>query len=315
MKLGMHLLVRQPHVCHFFLPEAYIIGSACTLPMPWIRRVMSRRSLNLYQAKYPGIRSIERWLHPRMHALLGNARAVAAQLLEEGAPRERTGIIYNGTTIRAPVTDAERGAARARLGIAADAFVGLTVANLLPYKGHTDLLRGLATVMERLPSGWTWLCVGRDDGIGTLLRELATRLGISDHVRWLGPVPDTTDCLRAANIGAIASHEEGFSNAVLEGMAAGLPMVVTAVGGNAEAVLDGQCGRVVPPHAPDELGAAVLQLAQSSSLRAEWGQHSRERIAEYFNLDRCVCLYRALYENVASGKQMPIPEAARLTID
>lgn len=161
-----------------------------------------------------------------------------------------------------------------------------------------------------MPANWTLVCLGRDDGIGEDLRQQALRIGLSKHVRWEGVVDNVADYLCAAHIGVLASHEEGFSNAVLEGMAAALPMIVTAVGGNPEAVIDGVCGRVVAPRDPEALAQAILELARDPERRKTMGCAARERVACLFSLDRCVALYRELYGDLAAGIAPPIPAEA-----
>ena len=81
-------------------------------------------------------------------------------------------------------------------------------------------------------------------------------------------------------------------------MAAGLPMVVTDIGGNAEVVVDGQSGLVVPPRDPKRLGDAVLNLAQDPKRREAMGGAARKRLAEQFCLTACVERYCALYEHL-----------------
>ena len=105
---------------------------------------------------------------------------------------------------------------------------------------------------------------------------------------------DIPDLLAASDIGVLASYEEGFSNAVIEGMAASLPMVVTDVGGNAEAVIDGECGYVIPPHDPTALAKALENLICDSGRRQNMGEAARRRVAES-PLDACVAAYEALY--------------------
>src|SRR5262249_52915378 len=83
----------RPDVVHFFLPEAYLAGGLLSLPFRGFKRVMSRRSLNDYQAKHRWLAWIERRLHRRMDALVGNAQAVADQLVGEGAPPQRVHVI------------------------------------------------------------------------------------------------------------------------------------------------------------------------------------------------------------------------------
>ena len=301
-------LVRRERfdVVHFFLPAAYLVGAVATLGAP-VRRVMSRRSLAHYQARYPGVRQVERWLHRRMDAVLGNSRAVARELMREGVPPDRLGVIYNGVVDR--TAGHVRAAARGALGLAADALVFVMIANLIPYKGHADLLHAMSLARGDLPPDWCLVCAGRDDGIKADLLALARRLDIETHLRWLGPVEDVGVCLAAADIGVLCSHEEGFSNAVLEGMAAGLPMVVTDVGGNAEAVIDGHCGRVVPAHDPVALAAALTSLARDPDQRRALGDEARERARQCFTVGACVAQYQQLYRNLADGIVPPLTPA------
>ncbi len=304
-RLKRRLHATRPDVAHFFLPAAYLVGGIASLGAPVRRRVMSRRSLNDYQLEHPALARLERLLHRRMDAVLGNARAVVDQLRREAVPAGRLGLIYNGIETGSAAAD-RRGDVRGRLGIAEDALVAVLVANLIAYKGHADLLRALAAERARLPPGWTLLCIGRDDGIGAELRALARHLGVAERVRWLGQRDDASALLAAADIGILCSHQEGFSNAILEGMAAGLPMLVTDVGGNAEAVVDGETGLVVPAHDPARLGAALASLAGDPARRRALGAAGRRRVSENFTLDACVAAYERLYEGLLTAPGRPV---------
>jgi glycosyltransferase involved in cell wall biosynthesis len=108
--------------------------------------------------------------------------------------------------------------------------------------------------------------------------------------------------LKGADIGILCSHEEGFANAILEGMAAGLPMIVTNVGGNSEAVIDGVTGLVVRPHDSEALGQAILELAANDATRSAMGKAGFERVEKHFNISRCVGNYVQLYEGLQQGR-------------
>ncbi len=172
------------------------------------------------------------------------------------------------------------------------------VANLFAYKGHADLLLALAGRRDQLPDGWVLLCIGIDKGQGEALKRQSEQLGLSKNIHWLGERDDVTDLLAASDLSLLVSHEEGFSNAVLEGMAAGLSMVVTDVGGNPEAVIDGETGLVVPAHDPEALGAAVVRLAGDRGLRTRFGEAGLKRFQEKFTLARCVQRYVVLYRGL-----------------
>jgi glycosyltransferase involved in cell wall biosynthesis len=298
---------------HFFLPAAYLVGAPLAALAGSPIRVMSRRSLNAYQAVYPFVPAVERALHRTMTAVLGNSLSVVRELRDqEGVPASKLGLIYNGldTSRFAQVEPSDQ--ARAALGLPPGDFVMVTVANLIPYKGHADLLAALGRAQSGLPSNWRLLVVGRDDGIGTELKRLCTELGLGEHVDFLGARNDIPRLLAAADVGLLCSHEEGFSNALLEGMAAGLPMIATDVGGNAEAVIDQENGLIVPAKDPARLADAVLRLANDPPLRARLGAAARARVAQYFSLERCVDGYDALYRALLAGR--PVSDVKQLRI-
>lgn len=299
LAFGAHLLKAQPDAVHFFLPQAYLVGGLVSLLTGPRHRLMSRRSRNFYQARHGAMARIERWLHRRMSAVLGNSRPVVDDLVAEGVPPERLGLIHNGIDLTPFAAPAARADMRAALGIGGDELVLAKLANLIAYKGHEDLLRGLARA--RLPERWRLVCIGRNDGILPGLEALARELGIADNIIWLGGRTDIPALLAAADIGVLASHEEGFSNAVLEYMASGLPALVTDVGGNGEAVIEGVTGLVVPARDPAAMSLALERLADAQ-VRAAMGQAGRARVAAEFSLDRCVAKYDELYGAILANR-------------
>jgi glycosyltransferase involved in cell wall biosynthesis len=309
LKLSQLMHRFAPTIAHFFLPAAYILGGPASLLTRVPIRIMSRRSLNNYQQGHPFSAQIELALHKRMTAILGNSRRVIEQLrIEEKVPPEKLGLIYNGIDLRAYRNNGRRGSVRASLNIDPNALVFIIIANLIPYKGHRDLLTAFGMVSKELPRNWRLLIVGRDDGIEAELRQLTFSLGLSHNVLFLGPRRDVHDLLESADVSLLSSHQEGFSNSVLEGMAAGLPSIVTDVGGNAEAVIDGKCGLVVPSKAPESFAAAIKRIADNSELRATWGRNARLRVEQNFGIDTCVARYEALYDALVVG-QKPIEVA------
>ena len=87
---------------------------------------------------------------------------------------------------------------------------------------------------------------------------------------------------------------EGFSNALLEYMAAGLPVVATDVGGNSEAIIDGFNGFIVPPKNPEELGESILKMSKLQK-RCKMGLHGKNRVKDFFELGKCIEEYENLY--------------------
>lgn len=293
---------RRPDVVNFVLPASYYIGGPIALLLRLHKKVMWRRSLNHYQKTMrPILRRIEWWLHGHMNAIIGNSQRVVDQLvLEEGAPRDRTFLIYNGVDALPAGIAQKRREIRSRLNIQEETVVLVIVANLIPYKGHVDLISACAQLDKS--KSWKLLIVGADSiGIRQNLEVMAENLGVADRIDFLGERRDALELNSAADIGILCSYEEGFSNSIIEGMLAGLPMVVTDVGGNAEAVVDGVTGFVVPAKAPQELSRAIRRLIDDAELRRRMGREGIRRAEEEFNLSRCVCECEQLFDGLLLG--------------
>lgn len=308
--LAVRFAVRRPAIVHFFLPESYLVGAPLAVMTGRPVRLMSRRSLNDYQKKYPALVRIERRLHPLMTRVLGNSRKVVEQLVrQEGVPEDRCVLIYNGCDVDGwPADPASReGArrtARGEFGLSEDDLVFVIVANLIPYKGHVDLVRALALFAGDAKVSWKLLVAGRDDGAAAAVRDEARRLGVEDRLLLLGKVADMRPVLAASDVGILVSHQEGFSNAILEYMSARLPVIATDVGGNGEAVVDGETGFIVQPRDPASIAAAIGRLAGDAKMRHAFGEAGRARVEAMFSNARCISDYVSLYQELLrTGKE------------
>jgi glycosyltransferase involved in cell wall biosynthesis len=312
-QLTSMVAAEQPDIVHFLLPKAYLLGGLCLLPYHAKAKVMGRRSLNLYQRRYFGVAMLERLLHRSMDVCLANSHAVAAELIDEGVPHNKLGVVYNGVETTCAGNEAERRVLRSKLGLPADSFVVVTVANLIAYKGHQDVIVALAQIANAMPKPWVWCVLGRDDGIGAASLGHAEAAGLTDNIRWQGEVDNVADFLGCADLTVQASHQEGFSNAILQSMARGVAVVATDVGGNREAVADEVSGLLVEPGNPTLLAQAIHALAVDPERRARMGLAGRERVERLFSVQNCVRAYAQLYRNLIDGVQPPIPQ--RLQVD
>jgi glycosyltransferase involved in cell wall biosynthesis len=304
--LYRHLRRERPDVVHLFLPAAYLIGSIASIFAKIDIRIMSRRSLDHYQARHFLVARLEKWLHRNTRVLLGNSNAVVNDLVRESGDHDKVGLIYNGIAIPPDVKPEQRMASRDILGISSERLVIAIVANLISYKGHEDLLDGLALANKRLPKGWRLLVIGRDNGIGRALKEKVEYFGLTESVIWAGERPDAEELITAADIAVLTSREEGFSNSVIEAMARGIPVIATAVGGNLDAVVNGETGLLVPVRAPEAFADAVVALATDPALRLRLGEAGRRRTERLFSLDVCVKRYVNLYRGIRRLGRAPV---------
>ena len=305
----------DPDIIHFFLPGSYLLGGYASILLRCNCLVMSRRSQNDYQQKHHQVLTwLEYKLHRKMDYVLANSKKVAQQLSDEGVTEQQLKLIYNGVDLER-YQQQPHIELRSQLGLNTHTLVLTIVANLFFYKGHRELIQALAIIKSQLPQDWALLCVGRDAGELEPLQQLAAELDIKGHIYFLGQRQDIPQLMSISDIGLLVSHEEGFSNAILEFMASGKPMVVTNVGGNAEAIIHNKCGLVVARKDIHAISGALLQLAIHPALREQYGQAARKRVEEHFSLDRCITNYRTLYNHLLAAdyqltpQQLPIPHS------
>lgn len=279
LELWRHLRRLRPDVCHGFLFTCY----TQVLPLAWAAgvpvRVNGRRGAS--PATPTGLqRAVLDWAGHRASTLyVTNSRDLAETLVrEENVPAHRVEVIPNGVEIPAETADPARRPAR-----------GIVVANLIGYKGHADLIEALAL----LPAPPRVCLVGDGPERERLTRLIAER-GLGEVVRLAGAVPDARAVLRDYQFAVLPSHSEGLPNAVLEAMAAGLPVVATAVGGVPEIVEDGVTGLLVPPRAPAELAVAIRRLAEEPLLRQRMGRAGRTAV-ERSSVEDCAARHEAVY--------------------
>ena len=166
-------------------------------------------------------------------------------------------------------------------------------------KGHKELFTAMAQIRERHPVHALIVGGGRRE---TEVRQSAASLGLSEVVHFLGPRQDVPDLLNAMNIFVLPSYSEGVSLALLEAMAAGLPVVATAVGGTPEVVVHGENGLLIPPRDAGALAAALERLLSDPAWARQLGAKARTHVREHFSLDRLGREINAIYEELVEKK-------------
>jgi glycosyltransferase involved in cell wall biosynthesis len=195
-------------------------------------------------------------------------------------------------------------ACRQALEIGSDEFVIGTVARLAPEKNLVHLIRAAHRLIERCRRVRIRVVIaGPDRGARAELEAEATRLGIADHVRFLGLRVDVPEVLRALDVFVSTSLYEGSPFALLEAMAMGLPVVATPVGGVPEMITGN--GYLVGVLHPEQTCRALTELLESPELRARLGRRSRAN-ARRHDLDRMVRRYETvLVDALAEARARP----------
>jgi glycosyltransferase involved in cell wall biosynthesis len=297
--LRLARLVRRisPDILHTMLPVCNIVGAIAGRMARVPHLVCTKLALPVYRDGSRLIRVLEDMTDPWFELVHCKSRGIADAVAEtERIPRDRMRIVYNGLMSGRYGSASGRGV-RAEFGIPESAFVIGMLANLNEYKGHADVLRGGTEVLRQFPDAW-FLFAGRDDGIGPGLRELADSLGIGGRVIFAGERRDVPEILASMDLLVCASHQEGFSNVLLEAMATGLPIVATNVGGNPEAVDHEVTGVIVEPRAPDQLCAAMIRMASQRDNAKAMGERARERVHSLFSYEAMIAGMEAFYAEI-----------------
>jgi len=221
--------------------------------------------------------------------------------LRAGIDPGRFGVVYNGVDCEKFRPADDRSTLRRSLDMDEHRPLLLSVASLTPVKAHADLLQALALVAEeRVALPQVWL-VG-EGALRNELEALVARLGLGSHVRMPGGSDQVPRLLAAADLFVLPSRLEGMSNAILEAMAAGVPVVARSVGGNPELVVDGETGLLCAPDDLRSMGDAIARLLADPGMRRRMGEAARQRALEVFSIQAMLAGYRAYYRRVAGRR-------------
>ncbi len=259
----------------------FIVAIVANVPLI----ISSRRDLGTYRTGRYRIADI--FINRFTPNFLSVCDNVTNSMVQQGVKREKINRIYNGLdyTNWDKGNSLNNGLLRKKLNISQSSFVVGNVSHFRPEKGHYVFFEAMKRLKYRIPN-LKVIALGRsfDFNMDIINKdEILREIVIIDCVR------DVKAYLSIIDVACLTPIcNEGFSNAIMEEMAAGKPVVATDIGGNAEAVLDGETGYIIPANDVDALEEAILKLYNNPDLRKRMGRKGRKRVEDHFTLERMI---------------------------
>ncbi len=237
---------------------------------------------------------LQRRAFRRFDAVVAVSRSLADRLAQAGVRRSRMHTVPNAW--RRPAPSLDRAAARRMLGLPEEGFVVGWVGRLSGEKGP-DVLLATLPHLNSVPLTLSVVGAGMQQ---RSLETLARELGVADHVRWHGVVPDAARVFAAFDVFVLSSRTEGTPMVLFEAMAAGVPVVTTDVGGVPD-VVSPEEALIVGPEDPAALAAGIQDVYERTALAARRAHAARVRLEREFGLGPWLDRYLDIYELVARG--------------
>jgi L-malate glycosyltransferase len=283
---------------HDFYTNIFGMAAAALARVPV--RIASRRESAVRPASQ---RVVERGAYRFAHAVVANCEEVRKQLIDEGVPARKVRTIYNGLDPgRVQLPQAERKEILASLNLPERAQFVTIVANMrahvwnpepLCYKDHPTFLRAAQRVSDQAPNA-AFIIAGEGELLEAT-QELARSLGIAERTFFIGRCKDIGRVLSISDVCVLSSTAEGFSNSILEYMAAGRPVVSTDVGGAREAVIHGETGYLVSAGDDNGMAEHIASLLLNPDHARALGEAGRRVVSEKFSSSKQLQNVESLY--------------------
>lgn len=297
-------LFRQQRVdvVHTHMLHATIVGAvAAALARVPIRLITRHFTGEAYDGRRKAIRLLDQRATRSADHVVAVSGAVRRYLLSHtGVRAQRATIIYNGIDVRA-FDASTRSAPIPWPSTWEGATLIVTVGSLTLRKGHRYLLEAMTEVNKHFSDAR--LVILGEGPERERLQTIAARLGIADHVSFVGFCSHVPAVLRRADLYVHPSVHEPFGMAVIEAMAAERAVVASAVGGIPEILPDEDVGLLVPPADSAALANAICTLLASPQCRKEMGARARQRVLKHFDIGTTVEAYQRLYFDLAERKE------------
>jgi glycosyltransferase involved in cell wall biosynthesis len=279
-------------------------------------RIASRRETSGMRSRAQ--QQAQRAAYALAHQVVANSKAVQLKLIAEGLRKDKITIIHNGFDPNRVVSShsSSRDDALVALGLEKNAsrrFVTIVANMRHEVKDYPMFLRAAQRVSKVVPRVG-FLLAGEGE-LRSSLESLAAKLGIANKTVFLGRVADIATLLGVSDVGVLASKAEGFSNSILEYMAAGCPVVATDVGGASEAIVEGETGYLVSSGYDESMAERIISLLESPALAGRMGESGRRVVAEKFSTAAQLHNTEALYERFLLTKRRQVKKPGNANTD
>ena len=241
---------------------------------------------------------VQRFVYSLSHHIVANSNAVREKLIADGTSAEKVTVVYNGLDLKRLETRASRLESLEMLGLPVDRplrYISIVANMRHEVKDYPMFLRAARQVKEVVRDS-AFLLAGEGE-LSDSLRALARELGIED-IFFLGRCEKVAEMLSVSEICVLSSKAEGFSNSILEYMAAGRPVVVTNVGGASEVVVDGETGYLVPSGEDVAMAARLIGLFRQPEQARAMGAEGKRVVAEKFSCEAQLARTEELYDRL-----------------
>lgn len=264
-------------------------------------RIASRRETG-------GMRSgaqsfVQRRAYRQAHSIVANAEAVRAQLVTEGVPAEKVKVIYNGLdTERLATPDMSREEGLALFNLLRDErlrFVTIVANMRHEVKDQATFLRAAKRIQAAVPDA-AFVLAGEGELMDALKMQ-AAELGLASSAFFIGRCANVPALLNLSDVCVLSSTNEGFSNSILEYMAAARPVVATDVGGAREAVVEGETGHLVAPGDDEAMAARIIALLREPERAREIGSQGQRRVRQKFSCEAQLAETERLYDGLLAN--------------
>jgi glycosyltransferase involved in cell wall biosynthesis len=241
-------------------------------------------------------RTAERGAFKLAHAVVANAGAVKQHLIEIGVPDKKIVVIYNGLDLTHFHLNGDAGNALQRLDL--ETLRGRPVVTMVAnfeyrVKDHPMLLRAAQRVKSEVPEAM--FVIAGEGELRPETEKLASELGLNETCLFIGRCASVPELLAASDICVLSSQAEGFSNSILEYMAAGRAVVATNVGGASEAIIEGETGHLVNAGDDRAMAERLISLLRDPEKSRTMGLNGRRRIEQRFSTENRLKTTIALY--------------------